>query len=344
MQGTGEQPVSGPGETESRVKPTQRIGMCLYRAGALVLDVALLIGAGHLLGWVLTDHIAEMGQYSRLIGPCTALIYFTVMNSRVCGGRTIGKRLTGLTVVGADGTPISLARSFARHLILIGPLGVGVLQLSWRYPYSGGYALLESASGILVIASVYLYLFNRSGQLVHDLVVQTWVLRSTDDNLNLPKIWPAHLAVLIAIALTVFRPGDVLEPETDQIIWDFFLARQRAAEMVALQPLQGIAEIAHAETFRSITGPIGHPREGVTITLRENVIEDTALAKTIAGTVLENLPIDHDGYLQILMRYGYDVGTAFHWEEQAHTFAASDFENCCPQHPLPVWAQRRGTL
>lgn len=73
--------------------------------------------------------------------------------SHALAGATLGKRLLGLRVVGADGRRPSLRRSAAR-------------------------AVLSLLSAALLGLGLLLALFTRSGRALHDLVARTWVVEA----------------------------------------------------------------------------------------------------------------------------------------------------------------------
>ncbi|WP_083481602.1 RDD family protein [Agarivorans gilvus] len=93
-----------------------------------------------------------------------ALIYFGIMNSTLCNGQTIGKKILRLRVVDGDNNSISLSKSFVRYLILGSPVFLNGVRFSndtslafWLYPLS-----LIVFGGLLSI--IYLYIFNRASR------------------------------------------------------------------------------------------------------------------------------------------------------------------------------------
>ena len=71
-----------------------------------------------LLGWAAFDAFAALGSWGRLVGFAVAWPYFGVMNSRLGGGQTLGKRLLGLRTVSLDGALLSPARGFLRSAVV----------------------------------------------------------------------------------------------------------------------------------------------------------------------------------------------------------------------------------
>src|SRR5690348_14117245 len=68
------------------------------RLAAFVVDALILGVPAMLLGFAMFDWAASLGQAGRLIGFVVALLYFGLLNSRLGGGQTLGKRLLGIRV------------------------------------------------------------------------------------------------------------------------------------------------------------------------------------------------------------------------------------------------------
>jgi uncharacterized RDD family membrane protein YckC len=133
------------------------------RIGALFIDGLILGLVGFLLGLVLESTFVKIGGMGRLIGVVIALVYFGLMNSKLCNGQTIGKKLLNLRVVDSSNQPIPLANSVLRYIVLAAPFSLNGAQFSTEallsfvmYPLS-----LVIFGGLFSI--IYLYIFNRAG-------------------------------------------------------------------------------------------------------------------------------------------------------------------------------------
>ena len=99
------------------------------RALATAIDGGLLLLAGGLAAVTLPGD-AEGWPFVLLAALPMAVVYYTLAVGR--WGQTVGKRLLGLRVVRADGSPATYLRSFARcwaYVLAILPLGLGVLAI-----------------------------------------------------------------------------------------------------------------------------------------------------------------------------------------------------------------------
>ena len=77
------------------------------RSVALFIDGIILAIVGCLVGLFFGEFFVRMGGWERFIGFGIALLYFVPLNSRLGGGRTIGKRALGIRVVSKTGEPLS---------------------------------------------------------------------------------------------------------------------------------------------------------------------------------------------------------------------------------------------
>ena len=146
--------------------PEARWGGLFRRVGAFILDVvivlllSMLMGVmafvGYKVGLAAHDRVVSVGNAEPLVVFLTfgwlflATAYFVVFHGM--DGRTIGKRLLGLRVVGVDQTPITYRQALLRCfglVVAIAPMGAGVLWI----------------------------LLNRERRGWHDLIAHTWVVR-----------------------------------------------------------------------------------------------------------------------------------------------------------------------
>lgn len=135
--------VAGEG-AEAR-PPAEPAG--LWRRGvALLADllvVGLLLRAGDLLARPLGRWELVQRAFATAFAVVVPAAYFVLAHGT--GGRTLGKRLVGVRVVGASGEPIGYPRALGRVLALALaalPLGLGLLVAAGRRDRRGLHDLL----------------------------------------------------------------------------------------------------------------------------------------------------------------------------------------------------------
>lgn len=193
-------------QTEGQLKGTL-IGSPWRRLLAYGIDSLLLYTFGHAIAYALFDMFASLGMWSRLLGFCAALIYFSTLECRVGGGRTLGKRLLRLKVVDAQGGLIGWKKAAVRYAIfaapffLIKPRYVSDLP-TWLLAFF--VVLIELGVGG---STLYLIAFNRrTRQGLHDLAVNSYVVNSAASGPPNPgPIWRMHWSIVSAfLALIIF--------------------------------------------------------------------------------------------------------------------------------------------
>ncbi len=282
------------------------------RLGALVIDVILigLVGAG--LGLVLYDTFARLGVWGRLVGFAIALAYFGVMNSKLCGGQTVGKRLVDIKVVGGDGATLPVHKSLLRFTVLGIPWFLNGAAFPAEFVSSPLMYLLSLGVFGLGLAIVYLYIFNRSTrQSLHDLVVGSYVVRVPAEGAIAPApVWGVHKIVVgVFLVAAAVAPYFTMNLAANS---ELFASLMQAYKAVNAVPGVVVATVNKGETFGSganstylqVTAFIAEPR-----------VQDPALAKQLAKAALDADPsymkLD---VVQVVLARGFDIGIA-----SAHT-------------------------
>ena len=308
-------------ETAQDVTPQRAIAGFWRRLFALVIDGICLGVAGLLLGWLCFDVFARMGEAARLVGLAIAWPYLGVLNSRIGGGRTIGKWWLGLRVVGRDGAPIGLTDSLVRAITLLAPLLLSGIQL----PDTGAAMAWEWVLSIVVLGGLatiaYLHVFNRrTRQSLHDLAVGSYVVRDGADTQHLPSIWKGHLWVAAALFVLAGSTPMATPWLLRQVPLDDMRGAQRAVSSLPL--------VHSATVERGFTAVAGGNRTDwvrVTARLKTQSLGDAALAKRIAQIVAQQYPDSRrQDAIGVTLVYGYDIGIASGWLTRSYRFSPGE--------------------
>src|ERR1700694_930957 len=131
------------------------------RVLGVFVDILILGAVGVFLGAFFSEVFVQMGPWGRAVGFSIALLYFGLMNSRIFGGQTLGKRAAKTKVVNGNGEPLSLSNSFLRYLILGVPFFLNQAHISPALLFSWVGTLFS----VLVFgfggSIIYLIIFNR---------------------------------------------------------------------------------------------------------------------------------------------------------------------------------------
>lgn len=113
-------------------------------------------------------------------GACAALFYILMCDGFV-GGRSAGKRLTGLQVLRVDNDPMDFQASLLRNLTVASPF------LLYLVPIVGPFLAFTVGTAILLIEA-YLGFYDPDGQRAGDTLAETLVVecRQAADDVPLP--------------------------------------------------------------------------------------------------------------------------------------------------------------
>jgi uncharacterized RDD family membrane protein YckC len=255
------------------------------------------------------DALAALGSPARLIGGTIAFGYFAVLNSRVAGGQTIGKRALSIRVARAQGAAVGIARSSIRAFILVLPITLNGIT----FASSDGGHLVSIALAVCIFglggALVYLYIFNgRTRQSLHDLAAGTFVVNAKADGPIHARIWQPHLAIA-AVWILVVAVG--LGPLSN--------LAGRSDTLQGLQEIQRVAQsvVPGAElTAQKGVSAVTSTKSGVSsaeflqirVHPRQRPSSHEEIANQIAAALLAECPearaVDR---LIISITFGYDI-------------------------------------
>ena len=313
-----------------------RIAGFWRRVLGICIDSLILGLVGWTFGLFFFDAFVQIGSKGRLIGFCVALVYFSLMNSRLFGGRTIGKLVVGTKVVRRDGTPIDLPRSIVRYLVLGIPFFLNGAQFSQ--------AAIMSWVGVLVSillfglggSILYLIVFNRrTRQSLHDLIVGSFVVRRNSPVAPITATtWKGHYVVVAIILI-----GSAALPIVGSALANkpFFKTIMAVQATVEKEPEVESASVTEGVSWYSQPGPQPSRVTGiiVTVRVRQKLDDYNPLANKIAQDVLATHPnAQQKDRITIIISYGYDIGIFKSWRLTAFSFSPADWEKRGGSQPI----------
>lgn len=292
------------------------------RVGAFFIDSIILGLLGLVLGLFFSQQFVELGGWGRAIGFPIAALYFAVLNSRIGGGQTIGKRAFKIQVVDKGGELLSLPKSTLRYSIIGVPyfLNGAILPESFLYPV--GFYILSLLVFGFGLSIVYLFVFNRNTrQSLHDIIAGTFVIRKNSESSEaLKPIWPLHYAITsVLMVLSLLAPifmGQIIQGE---FFSDLLKTRER---------IQNVPQVVNAtihdgqSTFSEISGePETTTYLSAQVVINNQNIENEELAARIANVILEtHKDATQRNLIQVSLTYGYDIGIASKWTRYRYSF------------------------
>lgn len=262
-----------------------------------------------LLGWAAFDTFAALGGGGRLVGLVAGAAYFGILESRIGGGRSVGKRLFKLQVLGTNGETLPVGRAVARALVKVAPVVANGASVSSSALLFGLIALIALFG--VGLAQIFLYLANKpSRRCLHDLVADAGVARFGAKP-TMDPFRPIHLRIafaligvvsLLAVGLITF--AELSPPRILQ-------QAQRAA--VALEGLPEVASAQVGNTTASWTTSHGTTRTRyatVAVRLNRRPGRPEAEARRLALTVIAASKFEPSQKLSVALVHGFDFGFA----------------------------------
>lgn len=293
------------------------------RAGAFAIDLVVLGIAGSILAYPFFDMAASLGAWGKLIGFIIAGLYFCLLNGPIGKGQTLGKRLLGIRVVHTDGSPLSLPSSAVRYLPLALPyfmnnlpLGSAALQSYWIY------ALSVAVFGI-GLSTIYLFTFNRpSHQVLHDLLVNSYVVRDPATPISEPGVKKRHYIVCGALLVTAIVIPYFTNELTSSEKFSGLLKVQSALESVSWVQHAGVSQ------GTSYSSPSNKTYLSLSVKVNDGRITDETRATDIVMLAMKAAPeMAKVDSIQVVMTHGFDIGIASGWQTQSFVRSPAEWKD-----------------
>lgn len=287
------------------------------RLVAAIVDALVLAAPAFFVGNLFFDELAELGQNGRFIGLVVSLAYFGILNSSLGKGQTLGKRLLGVRVVGASGRPIGLLRSVVRSSILSVPFYLNGFDLTPFAADDESTVLLGAFASFFVFgcgsAIIYLYVFNRrTRQSLHDLFVESFVVRAEQGGDVAARVWPAHVAIALGLLVVSLAGPAMLQRHVGELASDDLFKSLQGLEEGVVSKHPNIRRVsATTETVTLATTKETSTTKFlvVEVRLRRRVEDTPPIFRDVAMAVLEREPnILGQDKLKITISTGFELG------------------------------------
>jgi uncharacterized RDD family membrane protein YckC len=296
------------------------------RIGAFFLDSVVLGVIGLAAGYFLAEEFVQLGSWGRLLGFSVALIYFGILNSRLSGGQTLGKRLLKIKVVAKDGTPLSVSKSFLRFLPLGIPWSLNGAQFSESALSSVWLFVASVAVFGLGLSVIYLFVFNRnSRQSVDDLLVGSYVVSASGTGpVASTAPWPVHIAVC---ALLVVASGVLPYFTQNLAAREPFASIMNVYRAVSAEPWIVHVEVSKGKLTTSTNrGRSTSSYLNITAYSKDADVKNVERAKRLAILALS---ADHSAssldVVRVTLVHGYDIGIASSWRSETNAHSPSEW-------------------
>lgn len=298
----------------------------IRRLAAFILDIFILAGAPLIWPEASLELLSGIGPYGPWIGYLGAMLYFTLLESRIGRGQTVGKRLLGIRVVTFEGGFLTLRMAFARTMILVGSFAVtDDGALASLPPFLA--ALLYAVGGLTTLVVLYLFLVNwRGGQSLHDMAAGTVVATTWEAPPAIPRPvrrghWVA-IRILYAVAFLCGLVGAWFAEKGEMSAIRRTVVTQPGVESADLHAWS----IHSLSTFDIATGETKTRTARnfiqITVTMQEPPADGEDTARRIMEAVAAGHPeIAKRNTFMIVVRHGFDLGISSGWNTHTTTWS-----------------------
>jgi|WetSurMetagenome_2_1015567.scaffolds.fasta_scaffold116290_1 uncharacterized RDD family membrane protein YckC len=284
------------------------------RVGSFLIDMVILGILGMILGLIFYNFFVNLGKYGYLIGFIITVLYFSILNSNILKGQTLGKMVLGIQVVDKQGKLISIYKSLLRSTILV----ISYFIVNHPIPFipegSFLYTIKALVFSLLSIGIVLLLIFNKeTRQSIHDLFVGSYVIskQKGEDSFLLPNISksPIYITSIVLFILTGFS------------IYGFSVWNKKYSSLNSVRAyllnVNGIIDVGVSKNKTTFYGKQDSTISSYTLSLRvkefPNIsnIENSEIVKESIKKLMEVEP-DYDQFNQVSIALikGFDIGIA----------------------------------
>lgn len=279
------------------------------RFAAFSLDAAIVGVAAFLLTIPFFNSLSKLGPYGPLVGTILALPYYAILNSKLGGGQTLGKRVLDIQVIDATGQTISFPVSILRYGMLFVPYFLSDVALpTTRTPWL--VSLCIQVLGVVSAATFYLLILNRNTrQGIHDLAAGTFVTQA--DLLAPPStkpLWKPHWLIFGLLVVAFYAGGWIVGKKITA--WGPF--PQMMEDVTLLEKMQGV-QSANVLDQTSYTAGRDNSKHSLVITVNwaGDSADRTAFADQVAKAILSNdAGAQNYDTLRVAIVRGYNIGIA----------------------------------
>lgn len=289
------------------------------RIGALVIDCIPLGLIGLILGLTIQDFLMSIGSYGSLLGLIITVLYFTIFNSKLFNGQTIGKKAVNIQVTDKSGNTLSLQKSFFRALILCVPYFLIKVELPAGFL---GSALFLSCTA-LILGVMVIYIFNKGNrQSLHDIIIGSYVvnIQRQDELTVFPAVTTASYYAF-GITVVLVTTFSVLS-----LSW----LKTTHPELVSIEErisnIDGVLDATVSNNVSTIYGSERSTKKSLVVQLwvrklprNSYALEELKATQTAVKAVLEIEPnIDQYDFISVTLIKGFNIGIAS-WKTSSST-------------------------
>ncbi|REC79614.1 hypothetical protein DRF60_04160 [Chryseobacterium elymi] len=279
------------------------------RIWALLIDSLILGIIGFILGFTFENFFISMGESAKLIGWIISLAYFTILNSELNNGQTMGKKLMKIQVTNIEGKTVDLKTSFIRGLILTTPFFLNGFKITDTATFSVVNIIQSIIIFTLGLGIMVFYIFNKeTRQSLHDIVAKTYVVQdhrnSTVTIMPQPKKLPFYITgglLLLVIITSIYNYNSNSEIKKLLPVYEMISKQDHVSRAsISMNHFSGSKQYVYTISIKT------DKKQQFNGHMENDPIIKEAVETFINSNVYEN---DQD-VLNVVIGSGFDIGIA----------------------------------
>ncbi len=283
--------------------------VCPQRTIAFIIDILTLVALGRVISVIAGKWLLGFGENGWWIGLIISALYFAIFDSSVGGGKTLGKRLTGIKVKGVSGKEISFLDALLRFV----PFGlIFAIEFSTRFtdPTSGIIHGLQMFEIFIIVAIATFAIFHPQHRALQDLLLDSVVVRE-QGKFKLPEVSVRKPVFALCLAYLLFGGLYVIETSNELLsregkltanMWRIINARKNSNK-----PYVFIGESSSPYGFNQKTA-------FVYTSLNDNDTANSSIRSASSASIIKSELVQKNtlpanlSRMEIFIRKGYDIG------------------------------------
>jgi uncharacterized RDD family membrane protein YckC len=296
------------GQPSQFTKPPWKV--ILRRFFAFLIDAAVLKAIGIVITWAFGAKLMFMRMNGWWIGLAIITIYFSILDSFIGQGKTLGKRIADIEVVRIDGEFLNPFDAFLRYV----PLGIVATIFAFsanENVFSPMIAGLRFLSIVIAIAIASFAIFHPQRRSIHDLLLDTAVIRSGSsfkvEGASLKKPLMAFIVAttLIAGPYLSLNAFFILHPKEKKTreLWKMFSIRSDLSNPKVMRSFSYDLKKRELLPTLEIEAYISNPANVQKPGIADSIMRDLWQSAVMSGNVFESAR-----RIDVTLWSGYDLG------------------------------------
>lgn len=289
---------------------------------ALIVDTIIISLIGFATSFLFEDFYVSLGNLGPLVGLIFVVLYFSIFQSEIGKGQSIGKRAIEAKVTDIYGNLLTFKQAFLRATILFIPFYLDSVFLISEVGFY--FSLLLNLAGLAII---YFMLINISRRGLHDILMKTTVVNADISEITIDE--ENDKSKKKTIGITVLTGVLVVTSVFFNSFYNGFTdLREARTEIEKIEEVSYVNGLSITNSTRIINdeSPFNLSLILVSVKVNDESYLDfeeysNDLSDQIYSVVQQEVPEANDvDEVNVTLTYGYDIGIWNHKRTTTKTY------------------------